>query len=653
MNGIFNKRILNLIPVVFFVIILFKIGHSYIHLLEDEQNFAKKEAEVLSAYSMSHRNYYQKLFIDKIIRLNKTTIKALPAYSNSIISKKFSDNNSLNITVRVVSDRARNPLNLADASELKAIDFFKNNTNENVYFTKNDDTYYQYASVLKIDNKCLKCHGSKESAPKYISDKYNNAYNYHLNEVRGIMSIKVPVKSVQEYFLRSFVESVVYDVLLLIALFLGITYLTKKSKTINRLLESEIKVKTAELKDTFLIDKLTKLPNRRHLLEDMDKDIDTSHAHLALLNIDGFKDINDFYGHTFGDKVLKDFADIVVKECLCKEGIIYKLPSDEFVILSTKDMSQKKFFENISILTAIIQKYEFVLGENKIFIVVSCGVASNENDLLTKADIALNRAKEQNTNIVIYNEDLDISKEIIENTKNITILREAIKNDNIRPFFQPIYNVRTQKIEKYECLVRIVQDDGTIIPPYKFLNVAIKSKQYFHITKIMITKSFEYFKDKDYEFSINLSSSDMINDDMQNFIISSLKEFSEPQRVVFEILEDDKLGNYNEIKNFIKLTKRFGCKFAIDDFGSGYSNFSHVNELNVDYLKIDASLVKYINSDENSRIITKTIINFASTLGLKTIAEYVEDIESLEMLQKMGVNYVQGYYIGKPEKDLV
>jgi EAL domain-containing protein (putative c-di-GMP-specific phosphodiesterase class I) len=106
------------------------------------------------------------------------------------------------------------------------------------------------------------------------------------------------------------------------------------------------------------------------------------------------------------------------------------------------------------------------------------------------------------------------------------------------------------------------------------------------------------------------------------------------------------------MKQFIKEIKKYGCKIAIDDFGSGYSNFSHIFELNVDYIKIDSSLVKFVTTDENSRIIVKTIINFASNLGLKTIAEYVEDKDSLDLLEKMGVDFVQGYYICKPSKGL-
>lgn len=138
-----------------------------------------------------------------------------------------------------------------------------------------------------------------------------------------------------------------------------------------------------------------------------------------------------------------------------------------------------------------------------------------------------------------------------------------------------------------------------------------------------------------------------------DFIMKSLHHYNNPSKVVFEILESDKIGNYDDIKLFIHNVKELGCKIALDDFGSGYSNFSHVLELNVDYLKIDASLVKNITTDENSRKITQTIITFASNIGLKTIAEYVENEEALNILDEMGIDFIQGYFIGKPAAKLV
>jgi len=180
----------------------------------------------------------------------------------------------------------------------------------------------------------------------------------------------------------------------------------------------------------------------------------------------------------------------------------------------------------------------------------------------------------------------------------------------------------------------------------------MKSKLYPEITKKIVEKSFKYFENRDYEFSINISIEDILNADTVAFLFNALKNYKNPNRVVFEILETDKIENYTILKDFINDIKEFGCKIAIDDFGSGYSNFSHILELNVDYLKIDASLVKNILTDENSKKITQTIINFAKDLNMQTIAEFVEDKESLELLKEMNSDYAQGYYIGKPSGNI-
>jgi len=648
MRSLFNRRVLNLIPVIFLIIILLKVTYSYNNLSHKEREFAKKEAEVLSSYSLAHRDYYQKLFIDKTIPLTKKTIKALPAYSNGIISQKFSQNNSLDITVRTVSDRVRNPLNIADKEEMKAIEFFKNNSDAKYYFNDKNRKYYQYASPLKIEQKCLTCHERRSEAPPFIREKYDTAYDYKLNDIRGVLSIKIPKKQVENYLYANFIEVTLFDIVLFFALYLGIIYLTKKSKLMNKLLEEEIQKKSNELKATYIVDKLTKLPNRQQLIEDIKQNSYKKTSHLALLNIDSFKDINDFYGYHSGDKILKTIAKILVNECLCEDAKIYKLPSDEFAIFSLKDIEEELFIQKIEKLIEIIHKHEFIVQNNTIYIIISCGISGKREELMITADIALQKAKARNKPLVIYNEKLNITEKILQNTKNITILKDAIEHNLIVPFYQPIYNIKNHTIEKYECLARIVQKDGTIIPPYQFMETAIKSKLYLHITKSMLNKSFDFFREKEYEFSINLSIIDIINHEMQEFIIEKLKKFPEPERIVFEILENEKLGNYESVKKFISNIKKFGCKFAIDDFGSGYSNFSHVYELNIDYIKIDASLVKDIATDDTSRIITKSIISFASNLGLKTIAEYVEDIESFEMLEEMGVDYIQGYYIGKP-----
>ena len=630
---------------------MFRITYSFYEIKSLEYDFAKQEAKVLGAYALQHRNYYQKLFIDKTIPLNKETLVALPAFSSRPISEAFSQGNPFNISIQTVSDRARNPKNSADIDELEAIKYFNTYKDKTEYFSKTNPLFYQYAKVLRVERKCLKCHGKKENAPIFIQEQYEHSYDYKLGELRGILSIKVPTKNVKKYFFSTFLDSVIYDLLLFILLFVIIFYIFKKTKRFNTILELTVRDKTKELQDLLVIDDLTSLPNRRSLIEDI-KIQKSSSMHLALLNIDRFKDINDFYGHEVGDEILKEISSSILRILDIKDSTLYKLPSDEFAIFTSTEISKQQFKEKVTDVIKSVVKTQINTQENAIFIALSCGIASNEETIMAKADMALKISKSDKREIVIYSQDIDSSALITQNIKSVTLIKDSIEKDNFTPFFQPIFNAHTQKIEKYEALVRIVQDSGTIIAPYMFLEVAMKSKLYPSITKAMIEKSFEFFKDKDFEFSLNLSINDILNPATITLILDSLKAFPNPHRVVFEILESDKIGNYEELKKFIELVKSYGCKVAIDDFGSGYSNFAHILELNVDYLKIDGSLVKFIITDNNSRVITKTIINFASSLGLKTIAEFVEDKDSLEMLKKMGVDYVQGYYIGKPQPEL-
>ena len=653
MNKIFRSRILYIIPIIFLIVIIFRITHNYQTTKDEAYNFAKKEAEVLNSHAMAHRNYYQKLFISKVLQLSERTLPALPAYSSRSISETFSKHNPLNISIHTVSDRARNPKNNANSDELKAIKFFINNPNETKYFSDENDEFFQYASALRIEPVCLKCHGKKENAPQFIQDNYPNAYDYKLGDVRGIMSIVIPKKIVNEYFFQHLFYAIVYDLLLFVALFIAIFFLIKKSKKLNDYLEIEIKSKTKELKDSLITDRLTQLPNRLKLLEDVKNHDKSSNRHLAILNIDRFKEINDFYGHKTGDKILEQTALIIKKICMCPDSTIYKLPSDEYAIFTVSDISTDQFYININKSITSIQETKYEINGNIIFITISCGIASNRNYIITKADMALQIAKNDKRSVITYDNSLDTSEIINQNLQGIALLKDAIKNDKITPYFQPIYNVKTAQIEKYESLARIILDDGEVVAPYKFLDIAIKSKLYPSITRNIIRKSFEFFNAYDYEFSINISINDVLNHNTVDYIIKSLEDFEKPQKVVFEILESDKIGNYQELKEFITKVKRLGSKIAIDDFGSGYSNFSHILELDVDYIKIDASLVKKVATDKNAEKITKTIIKFAHSLEIETIAEFVEDKKSLNILQEMGVDFIQGYYIGKPKPTLV
>ena len=422
----------------------------------------------------------------------------------------------------------------------------------------------------------------------------------------------------------------------------NITEFIATRKDITELITSRDKIEK-----NLTTDRLTNLYNRYKLFEDIRRSKKT--LSLCLLNIDGFKEINDFYGHKIADELLISLSNTLKK--LCVNSTVYKLHADEFALL-TKDIDKDEFIEQIGYIIEIIAAKQFVIEENQIHISISGGISLEKNNLFISADMALQRAKQDKTKLYIYSDEINTMKHVEDNINGIKMLKDAIKNEFIVPFYQPIYNIKESKIEKYESLARIVSKDK-IYSPYHFLNIAKKSKLYPNVTESIIKKSFEYFKDKEYEFSINISILDVLNKNTVNFIKNELSNFKDTKKIVFEILESEEIEDFDILIDFIKVLKKYGCKIAIDDFGSGYSNFSHILKLDVDYLKIDASLIKNITTDNNSKVIVQGIVDFSKRLNIKTIAEYVETKDALELLEELGVDYAQGYYIGKPENEIL
>lgn len=184
------------------------------------------------------------------------------------------------------------------------------------------------------------------------------------------------------------------------------------------------------------------------------------------------------------------------------------------------------------------------------------------------------------------------------------------------------------------------------------MEIAKKSRQYLAITRTVIEKSFEYFKDKNFEFSINLTLEDMIDLKMREFILQKLTQYNIGSRVVFEIVESEEIANFDEINDFIANLRELGCKIAIDDFGSGYSNFAYLIKLNADYIKIDGSLIKDFTTDKNHSNIVTTILEFAKLQNIKTIAEFVSKEDILEKVTKLEIDYAQGFYIHEPSSEI-
>jgi EAL domain-containing protein (putative c-di-GMP-specific phosphodiesterase class I) len=210
---------------------------------------------------------------------------------------------------------------------------------------------------------------------------------------------------------------------------------------------------------------------------------------------------------------------------------------------------------------------------------------------------------------------------------------------------------RNPKNKKYECLIRL-RDEEKIISPSMFLQVAKETKLYPKLTKIMIEKSFTTFSKIDASFSVNLSIDDILNVDTVKYIKKQIKKYKVEEKVIFELLESEEIGNFDEVIPFIKEMKKIGVRFAIDDFGSGYSNFIYLVKIQPDFIKIDGSLIKNLKRDSNEYHIVCAIVEFAKTLDIKIVAEFVCSSQIAEILKDFDIDYMQGYYFSEPSATL-
>ncbi len=403
-----------------------------------------------------------------------------------------------------------------------------------------------------------------------------------------------------------------------------------------------------ELNKLLFTDNLTKLPNRAKLINSLQNDEFVVQS-IVLLNINSFKEINDFYGHKAGDQILISISNLIKDYLKDLQGIkFYKFPTDNYCIVNLNFDKD----DLINIIEKILKSVDdtiFYFENYEIDVRLRAGLSfSNKNNKLITADIALQAAKKSNKNYEVFYEELDKFQEYENNMLWTRKLKNAFIKDNIEVFYQPLIDNKTKDVHKYECLVRLIEDDGKVISPFFFLDISKKSNQYTKLTKVVIEKAFKKFSNLPYEFSVNISYDDIDKEDFLDFIKEMLEKYKVHNKVIFEILEDESIKNYSVIISFIDEIKALGCKIAIDDFGTGYSNFEHILKMNADYLKIDASIIKNIAKDENSYKITKTIIEFAKSLNLKTIAEYVESEEIFEIVKSLGADYSQGYYFSPP-----
>ena len=405
-----------------------------------------------------------------------------------------------------------------------------------------------------------------------------------------------------------------------------------------------------ELEKLLYTDTLTSLSNRNALLKEIESQDEFS---LILIDIDSFSHINHLYGEDFGNEVLYRFAGFLAVHVYDKIVYkIYRLGADQFVILSKEKDPQiiqeysKKLIEKNNSNTIFIDEQDISLS-------LTLGLSTRENNLLlSTANMALLAARKDSQNLMLYTDKFSLSDEYKNNLKWIKEIKEAIEDDRITMFYQPIVDHTQKETKKYETLIRLIKKDGEIVTPFYFLEIAKKAKLYKKLAKIVVRKSFEAFKNNDYEFSINITIEDILDKEFNTYLLSILEEYKISNRVTFEIVESENIEDFDKVENFITKIKAYGCRISIDDFGTGYSNFEHLMRLQADFIKIDGSIIKEIANNKRSALITSVIVAFAKEMNIETIGEFVETKEINDKIIELGVNKSQGYFFDRPQATL-
>ncbi len=395
-----------------------------------------------------------------------------------------------------------------------------------------------------------------------------------------------------------------------------------------------------ELLDMLIKDKESGLFNRRKLLNDL---LETKASCLVLLHIHNYRTIQSYYGQ---ESVVSLLQNIISKLKEEGENPLYRISENELALL-LPGQEQESFAALLQRLNALHVTYNAV--DLHPFIYAGISTINNDGSELEKAALALQNALDNKISTPIYfKEEFDRSQDIRNNLLWAGRLKEAINENRIMPYFQPIYNLATDRIEKFEALVRIEENGKTVMPNH-FLESAEKMGRIHEITLMMIKKVYAVAaRYPDFTFSINLSFKDIQDIRILDHIINQCLHFKiRPQQIVFELLETEAIGDAKKSSAFFTELKRAGFAVAIDDFGTGHSNFANLSMMQVDFIKIDGQFIKDITTNPSSLAITKSVTEFAKVMGAKSIAEFVKDEATLKNVRELGIDYAQGFVISE------
>lgn len=435
---------------------------------------------------------------------------------------------------------------------------------------------------------------------------------------------------------------------------------------------TEIRMLTQQLTHQATHDSLTGLINRREFERRLNQSLNNARAEhqqhvLLYLDLDLFKVINDTCGHAAGDELLKQLSGKLRHE-LRESDVLARLGGDEFGVL-LESCPVNKAMEIAESLRQTIHNTRFVWSDKSFEVGVSVGLvpivatSGTLSDILSEADTACYEAKDQGRNRihVYHSDDSNLQKRVGE-MHWIHRINDALDKNQFMLYCHDIHTINakhnpgtqnTSNHRQVEILLRLQGDDGKIIPPMAFIPAAERYNLMPVIDKYVIQKTFEYVSqhpdEHDLRFFINLSGQSLCDASFMDFIVNEFRISNvRPERFTFEITETSAIANFTRAVKFINALKQLGCQFALDDFGSGLSSFAYLKNMPVNYIKIDGTFVRGMETDTTDAAFIEAIHQIGSIMGIDTIAEYVENEKILDMLNEIGITFAQGFHMDRP-----
>ncbi|SEG86114.1 bifunctional diguanylate cyclase/phosphodiesterase [Marinobacterium lutimaris] len=402
-----------------------------------------------------------------------------------------------------------------------------------------------------------------------------------------------------------------------------------------------------ELEKELYYDPITGLPR----IAKMEADLAENEQPMGgiLINLDEFHAVNTLFGYDVGDHLLFQVAE-ALRAQLPADTTLYRSQVDEYFIL-LRGYDESRASNLASRLLASVFEPIKADDQRRITLTARAGIVLNEKDpvrLQHDAREAMDEASRNGRALVVFNEALRPENRYETNLHWLNEINEAFRHNRVQPWFQPILDANTGQVRHYEALARLLDGENRVHTPFHFLPVIRKSHLYRQLTCAIIDQSFSLFGPRSSSLSINLTRYDLIDEETINYLLREYEHQGLQGRLIIEVIESESIGYQDEVLRVLKRLKEAGIQLAIDDFGSGYSNFDHMLKIDADYLKIDGSLIRSVLGNHKASVLVEAIISFASSLDIPLIAEFVEDEQILDYLKARDVRFMQGYVIGRP-----